>query len=310
MWVGLALSWVTKVLCGNRVWLVMHHMLRLARQISQRKASLRIPVMTRANYYNHSKVWDTQSGECIHTLPHNHIVRAVAFPNQPNPQVLATGGFEKILRIYDLAHGASSICSSNSSSPTNSDSNIGSTNAPWYEIGSGVHGGTIKSIVWGADNNTLISAADDKTVRWWDIRARTPIAAHTLDGPIGSCEMNDLSAAVPYRDPVLSVAAGKSVYFFSGINPGQLIKQIETPHDIASVAINAAERKFVTGGSGDTWVRIYSFDEEKELELHKGHHGPVWSVSFAPNGKLYATGSEDGTVKLWKFTKDAYGLWS
>ena len=242
-------------------------------------------------------------------MPHGHIVRAVAFPNQPTPQVLATGGFEKILRIYDLAHAVGSIPNSNNSSPTNSDSNVGSMRSPWYEIGAGVHGGTIKSIVWGSDNNTLISAADDNTVRWWDIRARGSIAARTLEGSIGSCEMNDLSAAVPYRDPVLSVAAGNSAYFFSGTDPGLLIKQVTTPHPIASVAIHAAERKFVTGGTHDTWVRIYSFDEERELELHKGHHGPIWSVSFAPNGKLFATGSEDGTVKLWKFTKDPYGLW-
>ena len=48
------------------------------------------------------KVWDTHTGEALHTLSHNHIVRAVAFPNQPHPQILATGGMEKKLRIYDL----------------------------------------------------------------------------------------------------------------------------------------------------------------------------------------------------------------
>lgn len=54
-----------------------------------------------------SKVWDTHSGDCTHTLPHNHIVRAVAFPQQPNPQVLATGGAEKKLRVFDLSRGES-----------------------------------------------------------------------------------------------------------------------------------------------------------------------------------------------------------
>ena len=200
--------------------------------------------------------------------------------------------------------------SSSSSSPTSHDGVKTSTaNAASYEIGAGMHNGPIKSIVWGPDPNIIISACDDKTVRWWDIRTQNPIASHPLDGTVGSCELNTLTTSNVYRDPVLSIAAGKSAYFFSGINPGQLIKQVKTPHEVASVALNAAERKFIVGGSADTWVRVYTFDEERELDLHKGHHGPIWSTSFSPNGKLYATGSEDGTIKLWKFCKEPYGLW-
>jgi serine-threonine kinase receptor-associated protein len=77
------------------------------------------------------------------------------------------------------------------------------------------------------------------------------------------------------------------------------------------VALHNGQRRFVTGGStqNDTWVRLWDFDKEEELETNKGHHGPIWSSSFSPDGKLYATGSEDGTVKLWKFTSGPYGLW-
>ncbi|MCJ1383915.1 hypothetical protein MMC17_007029 [Xylographa soralifera] len=254
-----------------------------------------------------AKIWDTFTGVCLHTMRHEHIVRAVAFPQGPKPHLLATGGFEKKLRLFDIERGSEP--SSMSSSPTRPDGSIGNTSLAYYELGPGVHGGTIKSIVWGADFNLMITAADDKMIRWWDIRTRSPVASVVVEGDLGTCELNTSSkSSTPYRS-VLSVAAGKTAYFFDGLAPGQLIKKVKTPHDIASLAFNIEARKFVVGGASDTWVREYGFDDEKEMQLHKGHHGPVWSTNFSPNGKIYATGSEDGTIKLWKCCEEPYGLW-
>jgi serine-threonine kinase receptor-associated protein len=54
---------------------------------------------------------------------------------------------------------------------------------------------------------------------------------------------------------------------------------------------------------------VYNWDDTMELDVHKGHHGPIWSIAFSPDGNLYATGSEDGTIKMWKNCEGFYGLW-
>jgi serine-threonine kinase receptor-associated protein len=270
----------------------------------------------------HSKVWDCQTGECICTLQHAHIVRAVAFPPISKPLLIATGGFEKKLRIYDISQykrddGPSSTTRnttngiangsncSNNTSPTSPNSLDGITKSVTdsgsFEVGEGTHKGTIKSIIWLA-KDILVTAADDNKIRWFDIRSRSLLKEYDLVGPIGSCEIDSEGA-------IISVAAGKTAFFFSGSVPGELVKKVDTPHDLASVALHKEKRQFVVGGTSDTYVRIYNYDSGKELDLQRGHHGPVWTVGITPDGKMYGTGSEDGTIKLWKFTQEPYGLW-
>ena len=271
---------------------------------------------------SHSKVWDTHTGECRYTLQHNHIVRAVSFPLQKHPEVLATGGHEKKLRLFDLtragASGSSPTTASNGASTTTSPTTptadgVGSTvpATAGLEVGAGTHAATIKSIVWNRDYNILTTAAEDQKIRWWDLRSQRPISEFTTSSPIGSCEL-DISGSNPSDTGVISVAAGKDVYFFDGSRPGTLVKTMKFSYEVASVSVNIEKSRIVTGGKDDFWVRLYDWDDHEtqtELEVQKGHHGPIWSISSSPDGNLYATGSEDGTIKLWKGCTGPYGLW-
>ncbi|KAL6243230.1 hypothetical protein RBB50_009781 [Rhinocladiella similis] len=252
-----------------------------------------------------ARIWDPQTGECLNILEHNHIVRSVAFPIQNKPQCVATGGQDKRLKIFDLTRGGSAA------SPTQADSSslvTPSKTSEGLEIGPGEHGGTIKSIIWNVDYNILTTACEDKTIRWWDLRTQRMITSYKTEREIGSCELSTHKSGDP-NPGIISVSIGHSALFFDAGRPGELIKQVNFDHDISSVAINATNGRFVTGGAKETWVHVWDFEREKELEVLKGHHGPIWSSSFSPDGKLFATGSEDGTIKLWKACKEPYGLW-
>jgi serine-threonine kinase receptor-associated protein len=174
---------------------------------------------------------------------------------------------EKKLRIFDLSRSEPSDNGSTPSAPplANGAGDGSKSSATSYEIGPGVHGGTIKSIVWNQDYNILTTAAEDRQIRWWDLRSRHPVVEYAVDGTIGSCELNSL-ATRPNDAGILSVAAGKSVYLFDGVTPGRLLKKVDFKYEVASVAVNNERGRFVTGGAGeDTWARVYDLHTDEEL---------------------------------------------
>jgi serine-threonine kinase receptor-associated protein len=128
-----------------------------------------------------SKVWDTYTGETLQTLQHGHIVRAADISSSQT--LVASGGHEKKVRLFDLQKGS-----------TSSDV--------------GCHDGTVKSVVWGrhdAADNTVISSGDDKRVIWWDLRSKASAGEFKVDAMITSIE---LSA----DRRLLTVTAGKSLF--------------------------------------------------------------------------------------------------
>ena len=236
-----------------------------------------------------AKVWDTFTGDCLHTFPHNHIVRTVAI-NAAGTKVV-TAGHEKKLRLFDLQRP--------------------DAEASLFEMspGSGVaHAGVIKSSVWhrGAAEHVVVSAGEDKVIRWWDTRTLAKVAEMAFAEPISSMER---SSGV--LGELLTVTSGKDVYFIDAATREVRKKHTLTiPVSSASLHPTLADR-FVVGSSGDGWVRIFDYQAGAERELHKGHHGPAHAVSYSPDGELDASGSEDGTIRLWQtWPSKKFGLWT
>lgn len=223
-----------------------------------------------------AKVWDPHTGECQFTISHNHIVRAVAYPPDSS-DLLATGGYEKKLRIFDLSEASASAPPApveNGDGKAQDGITIKADSG--FEIGAGAHQALIKFIVWTRDSNILVTAAGN-TLRWFDLPSRSVIKEEVLDGEIGSCEFNapapelfensDIGGGLP----VLAVAAGKSVYFWSGAQAMDELKRTKFGYKVASVAVDTKGRRFIVGeDTPSTWARVYRWDDDSEYGKHEG----------------------------------------
>ncbi|QRV80430.1 Serine/threonine-protein kinase [Ceratobasidium sp. AG-Ba] len=243
-----------------------------------------------------AKLWDTFTGSPLASLPHEHIVRTVALG--PGGTRALTGGQEKKVRLWDLGRAGESNGAATNGKPVGEPSFLKAANSAT------AHEGTVKSVVWGSEN-LGVSAGDDGFVRWWDLRTLASPIHMKLSEPPTSMELS-----VPTS--TLTITHGKTVSFIplEGPNSGPT-HQVTLAHAPSSASLHPLTGdRFVAGSVGDPWVRVYGLEDGAELEVYKGHHGPVHCVEYSPDGEMYATGSEDGTIRLWQTVPGkSYGLW-
>ncbi|KAI9296167.1 WD40 repeat-like protein [Neoconidiobolus thromboides FSU 785] len=224
-----------------------------------------------------AKLWNAVTGEELSTYSHQHIVRSCCFDSLG--EKIVTGGQEKQIRLFDIKNGDKQ-----------------GLLFPKVET-------NIKYLQWDNQKNLLFSSGEESFIRVWDPRTMTEVKR--LD-----TKSNISSMGISMDESILQCSAGKQAIFWD-INNLELIKEMDFKFDVSSVSISPNKKdKLIVGGISDLWVHTFDFNTGEELEVYKGHHGPVHSVSYSPDGEIYASGSEDGTIRLWQNEPGKpYGLW-
>jgi len=212
-----------------------------------------------------AKLWNAVTGLELQTFEHKHIVKSAVFAE--DGKFIFTGGHEKKLRHFDLE---------NPDTPT---------------IFEG-HNQSINSVICPPDANMVLTAASEKSARIWDIRTKEVVKTLETADDVTSMTMSaDRS--------VICTTAGKEVAMWNS-KTFEKIKSFEMEMQVDCVAYHPATNKFATGSDSELWVRVFNFEDGEETACNKGHHGPVRSLAFSPTGETYASGSEDGTIRIWE----------
>ena len=210
---------------------------------------------------------------------HTGAVNSVSFARVDGLDVVASGGYDKVLRLWNCATGKL----------------IG----PPLEG----HDGPVWSVAFGTlqGRTVLVSASWDGTVRLWD-----PGTGELLGPILRSNTGRVFTAAIGCVDGRPMVASGDSrlVWLWDPLQAEARGLPLKGHRDaVWSVAFGAVDgRCLLASASDDATVRMWDpATGEPVCKPLVGHAGPVWAVSFAMvrGRSLLVSSGTDGSVRLW-----------
>ncbi|KAL4734247.1 putative wd40 protein [Aspergillus similis] len=229
-----------------------------------------------------TKLWDAKAGLEIQTLEgHYGRVGSVAF--SADGLIVASGSDDYTIKLWDTKTGLEVRTLKG-------------------------HSGPVGSVAFSADGLMVASGSSDDTIKFWD--AKTRLEIQTREGHYGSVDTLTFSA------DGLIVASGSDdgTIKLWDAKTGLEIRTLEGHSGpVGSVAFSA-DGLMVASGSNDHSIKLWdaktgveirtlkghsSWDVKAGRKALRGHSSWVRSVAFSPDGLMLASGSSDGTIKLW-----------
>ncbi|CAI5507240.1 unnamed protein product [Closterium sp. Naga37s-1] len=178
--------------------------------------------------------------------------------------------------------------------------------------------GRIMRCVWGPLNQTLIGAGEDCIIRMWDaetgklLRETEPEVAHSKTVTSLSKSADGSHFITGSLDKCAKLWDTRTL---------RLLKTYQTERPINATDISPLFDHVVLGGGQDaasvttTSSRAGKFEAvfyhkvlEEEIGRVRGHFGPLNALAFGPDGRSFASGGEDGYVRLHHFDNDYFHI--
>jgi len=249
---------------------------------------------------NCCKLWEVRTGECLHTWKHTAPVRCVGFAQ----------GDTQFLTVLDNIMG-------NKPTIFTWDLELGNlANHPDCPVLTILgHTSKIGRAVWGPLNESIFSASDDTTLRVWNPKTgeQTAMCEEHKKKVTDIQFSKDMSLFVTSCiDQFVRLFETKSMsllYAFNTerpLNSASISPLIDCPYLICGGGQDAMSVTTTGAGQGKFMVTFFDHCFGDELGHVGGHFGPVNTLMYAPHGRGYTSGGEDGYIRIHHFDADYF----
>jgi len=247
-----------------------------------------------------AKMWKAETGECIKSFPHQGPVRGVAWAE--GDQMFATISDPFVehnakICIYDVP----------------SDQNV-YPDTPRVEIDLPKDHANKRvnptNVVWMPLNESLLVTFDNGLIRLYD-----PQTGDEVDEIVAHEKKINRISFNREKTLFITSSADYTAKLFDALDLKHH-KTYKTDRPVNDAVISETKDHILLGGGqeamsvtttsgkvGKFETRFFHLVYEEEFGTVKGHFGPINALAINPNGLSYASGAEDGYIRLHFFDK-------
>ncbi|RKP26669.1 WD40-repeat-containing domain protein [Syncephalis pseudoplumigaleata] len=215
------------------------------------------------------RIWDIEQKTCTAVLQgHDGDVYSACY--HPGDAHVISGGYDRVVRMHDVETGK----------------------LVKTFVG---HELSTTSVICNPLGNLIITGSKDKTIKFWDVSSG--LCVRTMTSHLGEVTSVDVNGQ---GNLMLSCSKDNSnrLWDIRMMRPiGRLKGHQNTSRNF--IRASFAHHSLVVGGSEDGIVYLWDQETCEVLQRLRGHTGIVYTARWSRDQGLFATASDDRTLRTW-----------